>query len=644
MDKNNTKLIFLDSLKDLDYGKLKLMCGLEIHQQLNCGKLFSRAPCKIVPNDELNKQVERRLRFSSSESGDFDKAALSEFKKGKYNIYRYNDEIATLVDLDEEPPGDVNRSALNTGVQVGQMMNLKFYDKFQFMRKLIIDGSVTSGFQRTSMLGFGGHLDTSFGKVEIEGINVEEDSCRNIEKTEKCNIYSLDRQGIPLIEITTGPQIKTPQGAQEVAAQIGNILRSFRTTRRGIGTIRQDLNVSVGVGKRVEIKGAQNLKLIPQVVEAEAKRQLILHSISEELKVRKVNVENFSDFKIYNVSGVFDGSDSKVIKSNLEGKNSGVFAIKLNNFKGILGHELHEGFRFASEVSNRNKAHFPQIKGLFHLDEMPNYGITQEDVGNVSNELSLNENDSFILIVNDKNIAEKSLKNVLEIIAELMVGVSEEVRQVDPKGTLTKFLRPMPGAARMYPETDIELIDLSKDDFQKLELDLPELYDQKIERLTKSWNVDDLKVTSFLDKYSEDEITNLLKICQGKASFLYGVIFDLAKDIKKRDKVETYDFKYSLFESLLSEFVKEDMNLKAIRDVFLSLYKDQVEEIDNVKKYLEENNLISEKIDEGELEEKVRQVIENNKGAPFGALMGLTMKAIPGVDGKQVSQILKKLL
>ena len=429
-----TKLLSYDSIKNIQYEKVGLICGIEIHQQLNTGKLFCNCPCEIMPNDTLNKTITRKLRFSLSETGEVDKAAMHEFKKQKEFKYLYNDKIACLVDLDEEPPHNPNNFALEMAFKVGLLLNLKFFDKVQFMRKLIINGSVTGGFQRTAMLGSFGHIKTSFGQVSVDGVNIEEDACRIISKEDKNTLFSLDRQGIPLIEITTGPHIKTPEQAYEVALQLGNILRSFKETKRGLGTIRQDLNVSIKSGARIEIKGAQNLKLIPEVVIGEIKRQLVHLSILEELKDRAISAKNFSDKNIYDITTFFKNTNSKVILSNLSESESGVFAIKLNSFKNILGTQMQENYRFATEISERNKAHFPQIKGLFHSDELPKYSITQEEVDSIRNFLKLGKEDSFILIANKKTIAQKSLKFVLEIIEELITQVPSEVSKLIPKG------------------------------------------------------------------------------------------------------------------------------------------------------------------------------------------------------------------
>jgi glutamyl-tRNA(Gln) amidotransferase subunit E len=634
----------LNSLKTLDYKKLGLMCGLEIHQQLNTGKLFCKCPCEIHSTETLDQEVERSLRFSQSETGDVDKAALAEFMKKKTNVYKYNEKAACLVDLDEEPPAEINSEALDTALKIGKMMNLAFFDKVQVMRKLIIDGSITTGFQRTAMLGFGGYLETQAGRVEINGINIEEDSCRVIERGEKKSIFALDRQGIPLIEITTGPQIKEPQQAFELASQLGGILRSFPQTKRGLGSIRQDLNVSISGGARIEIKGAQNLKLIPEVIEAEVRRQMQYLFLLEEFKKRGAERENIWNGEIHDLSKIFDNTDSKVILDNLRGKSTGAFAVKLKALSGLLGLEMQENFRFASEVSSRNKQRFHSIKGLFHSDELPKYGIREEDCEAIEKELKIKkkEQDAYILLAGEEKMMKASLEYIVDIIKELLKEVPSEVRQVDPKGTLTTFLRPMPGAARMYPETDVPERDLSQRYIDSLEL--PELLESKLERLSKELLLDRIKLSSFLESYSEEEMKRLLELSQQKADILHRVLFEVPKDIKKRDNIEPLDLKMSLLEDLMKLVGEGTLNQRSLRDVFLSLYKDKKEEVSNLKTYLEEKGLLGEEMSDEDLEKTVKEVVEKNKGAPFGALMGQAMKATQGkVDGKRISEILKNL-
>ena len=634
----------INSIKELDYEKLGLLCGLEIHQQLNTGKLFSRSPTQIEDNSNLTNKVTRQLRFSSGEAGGVDKAVKEEFTKKKTNIYYYNPKTTSLVELDEKPPSQLNPLAFETSLKIGKLINISFLDKVEFMRKIIIDGSITSGFQRTAMIGMSGYLDTSFGKVSIDSLNLEEDSCRVLERGEDYSKFSLDRQGIPLVEISTGPHIKKPEQARELASQIGNILRSFKECKRGLGTIRQDLNVSISGGARVEIKGAQNLKLLPDVVVDEVKRQLTHKNIIDELKSRGIDKSNFSTFSITDLTDIFSSSQSKVIKSSLD--NGGkVKAIKLNSFKGILKSQMQENHRFATEINHKNQKKYPSIKGLFHSDEMPAYGVTQEEVDQVKSKLSMKEEDSFILLTGKEDLITKSLENMLNIISEMIEEVPSEVRQVDPKGTYTKYLRPMPGGARMYPETDLPLYDINKSYLDELEENLPELFETKINRLTKEFGVEENKIEEMLTSYSEEEIKNLIDISGKKANALYSIIFELPKDIKKREEIEPITLDYSLLYDLLGKANEDDLSQQTIRDIFISLYKENLSKVDNLKNYLDEKGLLSPKQSDEEIQEKLKEIIENNPGAPFGALMGHAMKELGGsVDGKKISNLLKKLL
>ena len=637
------ELLFLDDIDEKFLEKLNLKCGLEIHKQLNCSKLFSKAPCQIVGNLELKKKILRKLRFSKSEKGEEDVVAISEFKKNKKNFYLYNNKVSTLVDLDEEPPSNLNLEALKCAIQISQTLNLTFFDNLIFMRKLIVDGSVVSGFQRTAILGVCGFVETNFGKIKIDGVNLEEDSARRITQVGDENIFALDRYGIPLVEITTAPEIKSPIQAQEVAQILGNILKSFPQIKRGIGTIRQDLNVSINEGARVEIKGVQDLKFIPKIVEIEMKRQAILVSIKEEILKRKIDKKNFTDKKIFNLGEIFKDTKSNVICENLKNKNFEIFGIKLFNFKGILGHNLSENFRFASEILSRNKKIFTDLKGLFHLDELPNYGIENFEVEKIINFMGLKSLDSFILIVYEKQKAKQVFENIISIIEKLICGPQEEVRQVDAtRNFITTYLREMPTSARMYPETDVKKIQFKKKFLEELKKNIPENYNLKILRLEKIFELEKNKIEEFLNLYDEEKIKNLCKITNKTANYLYQIIFEMQKDIKKREKINC-NLKYELLEEIFKITKKNNINLKTLRDVFVSIYKDNFHEAKNLEKYLKEKNFLIEKISEIEIEKKVCEIIEKNKGAPFSALMGLCMKEFGGrVCGKKLSEILKE--
>src|SRR3989344_1935525 len=281
----------------LDYVKLGFKCGLEIHQQLEGKKLFCSCPT-VIRKEEPDFIVKRRLRASAGESGARDQAAAFEQAKQKEFAYQgYYDSIC-LVELDEEPPHSVNPQALQTSIQIAKLLNCKVVDRIIFMRKTVVDGSNTSAFQRTALIGRNGHLEVNGKKVGIDTVCVEEEACQVMARKEKEDVYNLSRLGIPLIEIATDASIHSPEECKVVAEKLGLILRSVPGMKRGIGTIRQDVNVSIKGGARTEIKGFQEFKAIPKVVDFEVTRQLELVKQGKEVEssVRKAEADFTTTF------------------------------------------------------------------------------------------------------------------------------------------------------------------------------------------------------------------------------------------------------------------------------------------------------------------------------------------------------------
>ena len=228
----------------LDYKSLGLKCGIEIHQQLEGRKLFCSCKTEIRKGNP-DFTVKRRLRAAAGEAGEIDIAARHEEEKGKEFIYHGYDDINCLVELDEEPPPPMNQEAIKTTLQVAKLLNAKIVDEIQVMRKTVVDGSNTSGFQRTALVAKDGFVKVGGKRIGIPTICLEEEACQIIERKKEYDVYNLSRLGIPLVEIATAPDIETPEECKEVAAKIGMVLRSVPGMKRGIGTIRQDVNVSI---------------------------------------------------------------------------------------------------------------------------------------------------------------------------------------------------------------------------------------------------------------------------------------------------------------------------------------------------------------------------------------------------------------
>src|SRR3989338_11105244 len=282
---------------ELNYQELEFKCGLECHQQLSGRKLFCNCPT-LNSDKDADIKVERKLRAVAGETGDVDVAAEFEMSKKKRFLYESNSEDTCLVEYDEEPPHGLNREVLETTIKVALLLNAKPIDEIQVMRKTVVDGSNVSGFQRTILIATNGFIKTSKGNVKIPTICLEEEAAKKIKQEDNDITYNLDRLGIPLIEIATDASIKDPDHAKETAELIGMILKSTGNFKSGLGTISQDVNVSIKGHPRVELKGFQDLKGIPKTVETEIKRQLENLKLKKEIKseVRKVESDFTSTF------------------------------------------------------------------------------------------------------------------------------------------------------------------------------------------------------------------------------------------------------------------------------------------------------------------------------------------------------------
>ena len=429
----------------IDYEKLGLKMGLEVHQQLNTKeKLFCPCDCNLT-DKEPEFKVLRNLRPTQSELGKIDRAAFEEARRKLNFIYDAYAHETCLVEADEEPPHPLNREALEVSLIIATLLNMHVVDEFHVMRKQVIDGSNTGGFQRTGLVATEGSLETKYGNVQIDVLCLEEDAARRIGHEKGKVNFRLDRLGIPLVEITTAPSITHPEQVKEVAYHIGQVLRSTKV-KRGLGTIRQDLNISIKEGARVELKGVQDLDLMSTMVENEVTRQINLLKIKDELNNRNGSVDD----ELYDIAPLLKETKSKIIA-----KAESVFAIKLNGFKGLIGMEIQPGRRFGTELAGYAKK--MGVSGLFHTDELPAYGITEGEVNALNEFLGLGDEDAFILIADENEKVINALQEVQRRAKIALQAVPEETRKALPDGN-SDYLRPLPTASRMYVETDIPAI------------------------------------------------------------------------------------------------------------------------------------------------------------------------------------------
>ena len=439
-----------------NYHGLKI--GLEIHFQLATSrKLFCHCPTKLVTNI-TGSRVIRRLRPTQSELGQIDPAAYFEFQKGTIIEYIAPEDCTCLVELDEEPPHEICEEALATAIAVAKFLKSKILDEFHVMRKVVIDGSNTTGFQRTLLIALGGYINVNGKKINIQSICLEEEAARLIKREDNKVTYCLDRLGIPLIEIATAPEIESPEEAIQVAEYLGRIVTATGMRRRGIGSIRQDINISVMGEVPVEIKGVQKLTQLKKVIEFEYKRQISLLKIRDELRRRGLRKEDLK-LEYFDVTHIFNATKSKLIKKLLS-KGYRVYTVKLPKFKGLLILETAPNYRLGKEFAERVRF-WTGLGGLIHSDELPGYGISEDEASKVKNLINCKENDAFILIISDEEKVQVATEKIIERAKEAIKGIPKETRAAHEDGS-TFYMRPRPGMARMYPETDIPPIRINR--------------------------------------------------------------------------------------------------------------------------------------------------------------------------------------
>ena len=657
----------------LDPVSLGFMCGLEIHQQLDTAKLHSRMPSKLYEYKSEDIPVEwprstRRLRASRGEGGETDVAARFEQRRNRTFEY-VQPPNAGLIELDECPPRNHEPEAVDVVLTMAALMGAKPIPNLQTMRKTVVDGSNTSGFQRTTMVATDGKIETDSAQVGIDVISLEEDSARKLD-TKKSNsgetvVYNLDRLGVPLVEVATAPDVRSPEHAKETALALGRLLRDTRRVRRGLGSIRQDLNVSIACGDRVEIKGCQDLDWIPRIIRLEMARQLHFYRLANELRSEaelpplpadreldskpvenrvKLATSNRIPLDIHELSGLFSDCESEMVSSSIE-DGSSVLGIALPGFSGRLGKKtpIENGSqlpRLGRELASAAK--LAGVPGIFHSDELPSYGIGSAEVDAVRSEMALSEGDAFVLCVAPRWQGELALEAVIYRARMAFHRIPQEVRNVvirkgKPEDGTTTALRPLPGGARMYPETDIPVLEISPDRWSSICENLPLTVKERKERL----NVLDLssnQIEALLNGEIDDLLFHgidgplelppkawasaLLESGTDKPNALAASVHLRERGLMTREGAET----------LLAESVE------ASADELVSWMSSESES----RGFLPADTSSIEEAVDAVIREHSDFIEERGMGA-VGPLMGMVMQKLGGsADGKAVSNILRE--
>ncbi|MFO7925203.1 MAG: Glu-tRNA(Gln) amidotransferase subunit GatE [Halobacteriota archaeon] len=608
-----------------DYADLGLVAGLEIHQQLDtASKLFCSCPTERRDPDESVRCFTRYLHPTKSELGELDEAALEESRVDREFEYLAFD-TTCLVEEDDEPPGKLDREALETALEIAALMDCSVVDSAHVMRKIVVDGSNTSGFQRSTLVATDGEIETEDGAVGIADMLLEEESAARIEQRDDAVTYGLDRLGIPLVEIGTKPDIRSPGQAREAAERIGMLLRSTGRVKRGLGTIRQDVNVSIEEGARVEMKGVQSLDDIDDLVAGEVGRQVELLDIADELQARDATVSEPTE-----VTNVFGETESGVISGA-----ETVFAVRLDGFDGLVGREIQPDRRLGTEFSDHAKRH--GAGGIFHTDELPAYGVSGSEVDALREAIDAGDDDAVALVADDEATARRSIDAVVDRAETAIDGVPEETRGANDDGT-SRYLRPLPGAARMYPETDVPAVEPDPSD-----LEVPELLTEKVERYRAEFGLDMGLARQVA--YGRHMPTFEAAVERGvdpttAASTLESTLTEL-----RRDDVPVRNLTEDDLLSVLGLVEAGELANEGIDPVLTELAEDPALSATDA---IEAAGLSG--VDREEVRRTIVEVIERNESqvesegmAAFSGLMGECMGALRGkADGEVVSELLRE--
>lgn len=626
---------------NFDYEELGLICGLEIHQQLDTKtKLFCRCPSKLQGTKEPDFNTMRYMRPVLGEMGTFDKAMLTEYKKGKTIIYEgYNDVICTY-ELDDTPPFSCNEEARKIALELALLLNANIIEEMHVSRKNYLDGSVPSGFQRTMILGTDGYIALENNKkIRIDILSLEEEAARKIKTENKTNFYRLDRLGIPLVEVTTKPDINTPEECRECAERIG-LLLWMTNVKKVLGSIRQDVNVSIKSGTRIEIKGVQKLSWIPLLINQEISRQLGLIEIREELKNRGVNENNLPNGPV-DLTSLMAKTKSKFIASGLKsGKRLHGFNFK--DFKGIFGKQLMEDYRFGTEVSSKVKV-ISGLKGIIHSDEnLENYTLSKDEIQKIQNKLNSKKNDCFVLILGTIKELNKAADIIINRIEYVFKGVPPETRKALENGT-TEFLRELHGGARLYPDTDSPAIMNTAEEIKKIRNTLPNYPWDIIEDYAKKYKVEQSSIKDLIFKGKLSLFDSLIEIYPEKPSIVLNTLLNKAKAIKREGK-KIENITNNDYIKIFRELKNENIGKEAIEDIMRlkadspNLTIEQTIEKLHLEtlSYEDLKKIIKEEVDNN------LEIIKEKKMRSMGPLMGEVMKKVRGkIDGEIVSKELK---
>lgn len=596
-------------LTPVDFEKLGFKCGLEIHQQLNTEKkLFCRCPVGFsnAPHDAT---ILRHMRPTLSELGEYDGTALMEFKTKKNVIYQLIKGSTCTYEMDDTPPFEINQQALDIAIGLAMLLHCSIVDEIHISRKQYLDGSIPTGFQRTVVIGIEGWIPYKGRKIGIIQICLEEDACREISDIGHTVTFRADRLSTPLVEVITYPDMLNPVEAMEVNEIIGRMLKASGKVRRGIGSVRQDVNVSINGGTRVEMKGVAKTGYAHDLTHIEALRQKALLDIRDAIKSRGISRKSFVLTK-HDLTSALSSTKSSSIRDALDAGGT-VKCAKLTGFAGILNHPTQPGKTFASEFMGRIRviACLDKMPNIFHTDMPDDSDLTQDEWTNIKSIADCKLTDAVVVVWGSDDDVETALEEIKFRTLDAIRGVPNETRQ-DIGNGITDFERILPGADRMYPDTDLPPIPISKERLDRIESGLPER-SWDIEKRWRELGIRDYIIKPLVISGKSDVFDRIIDSCKIDPNVVGIAITQTIKSLRRKglDTTRITDeslielftacssgqFNREIIPTLLKKLCQSD-NLKSMTDIiaghdFSPISEDQLREIiiDEIAKSSERN-------------------------------------------------------
>ncbi len=614
--------------KDNPYKAMGFLCGLEIHQRLSTKeKLFCSCATNVLEKSSKPiASISRRQRAVAGELGAVDKSAEFEELRNRsflYNIFEMN---TCLVDVDEEPPHELNIDALDIALSLGASMGMRIVDEIQPMRKGVVDGSDPSAFQRTMLVGLDGSIIVGEHKINIPLMSLEEESSGIVSNSGTNVVYNTDRLAIPLIEIDTDANIPDPKTAKDVALYIGTLLRLTGRVQRGIGSIRQDVNMSIRDGARVEIKGVQELNFIDKFIENEITRQQKLIEIKKGLSRTAARVDAET-----NLTPLFIHTNVEIIKHHI--KEGVVFGFALRGFKGFLGTEINPNRRLGTEISDYAK--MAGVHGIIHSDEdLGKYGFSSGEISGIKKQLKLSDKDAFIIIAGSADEVAKASKLAVWRAEYALKGVPKETRMaLDNESHTSRFMRPLPTGSRMYPETDVRPILITEKIRYAAAESAPNAEKERKYLQSKINNasiIDQLILSTRLQLFKA-----IIEKTGADPEFVANILVQRLTELR-RNGIDVDSIEDKRMIELFGMYANEMITKQAVQEAIVIISKDK----DDLKTILKKGDLL--RLKGAELRALVSKMSTESKGASKDELRNRIMsKYRLNVDGAELNSLLK---